>query len=113
MSRIGGVTEIGADLRLARDGGPPARPRPEPPMFPEVDESLTLDPDDVAQKIGPRTKAILPVHMRGAPADIAALTALAREHGLVLVEDVCQSAGASYRGRRLGTFGDAGAFSLQ
>jgi dTDP-4-amino-4,6-dideoxygalactose transaminase len=51
--------------------------------------------------------------MRGAPADMAALTALAREHGLVLVEDVCQSAGASYRGRRLGTFGDAGAFSLQ
>jgi 8-amino-3,8-dideoxy-alpha-D-manno-octulosonate transaminase len=42
-----------------------------------------------------------------------ALTTLAREHGLVLVEDVCQSAGASYRGRRLGTFGDAGAFSLQ
>jgi dTDP-4-amino-4,6-dideoxygalactose transaminase len=83
------------------------------PVLAEVDESLTLDPDDVAQKIGPRTKAILPVHMRGAPADMAALTTLAQERELVLVEDVCQSAGASYRGRRLGTFGDAGAFSLQ
>jgi dTDP-4-amino-4,6-dideoxygalactose transaminase len=51
--------------------------------------------------------------MRGAPADIGALVDLAREHGLVLVEDVCQAAGASFEGRRLGTFGDAGAFSLQ
>ena len=83
------------------------------PVLAEVDESLTLDPDDVARKIGPKTKAILPVHMRGAPADMDALTRLAREHGLALVEDVCQSAGASFRGQRLGTFGDAGAFSLQ
>jgi len=83
------------------------------PVLAEVDESLTLDPDDVARKIGPKTKAILPVHMRGAPADMDALTTLAGEHGLVVVEDVCQSAGASFRGRRLGTFGDAGAFSLQ
>src|SRR5207249_6719103 len=51
--------------------------------------------------------------MRGAPADMWALTELAREHGLVLVEDVCQAAGASFEGQRLGTFGDAGAFSLQ
>ncbi len=83
------------------------------PVLAEVDESLTLDPDDVARKIGPKTRAILPVHMRGAPADMDALTRLAREHGLALVEDVCQSAGASFRGQRLGTFGDAGAFSLQ
>jgi dTDP-4-amino-4,6-dideoxygalactose transaminase len=83
------------------------------PVLAEVDDSLTLDPEDVERKIGPKTKAILPVHMRGAPADMSALTSLAREHGLVLVEDVCQSAGASFRGTRLGTFGDAGAFSLQ
>jgi dTDP-4-amino-4,6-dideoxygalactose transaminase len=51
--------------------------------------------------------------MRGAPADMEALTALASEHGLALIEDVCQAAGASYRGQRLGSFGDAGAFSLQ
>jgi dTDP-4-amino-4,6-dideoxygalactose transaminase len=83
------------------------------PVLAEVDESLTLDPADVERRIGPRTKAILAVHMRGAPADMDALTTLATRHGLVLVEDACQSAGASFRGRRLGTFGDAGAFSFQ
>jgi dTDP-4-amino-4,6-dideoxygalactose transaminase len=83
------------------------------PVLAEVDDSLTLDPEDVARKITPRTKAILPVHMRGAPAAMTALTGVAAEHGLVLIEDVCQAAGASFQGRRLGTFGDAGAFSLQ
>ena len=75
--------------------------------------SLTLDPEDVVRKLTTRTKAILPVHMRGAPANMEALCTIAGEHGLVVVEDVCQAAGATYRGRRLGTFGDAGAFSLQ
>jgi 8-amino-3,8-dideoxy-alpha-D-manno-octulosonate transaminase len=83
------------------------------PVLAEVDESLTLDPADVARRITPRTRAILPVHMRGAPAAIDELVAIAKQHDLVLIEDVCQSAGASYRGRRLGTFADAGAFSLQ
>ena len=83
------------------------------PVLADVDESLTLDPADVVRRLSPRTKAILPVHMRGAPADLRALTALAREHGLVLVEDACQAVGASFGGRRLGTFGDAGGFSLQ
>jgi dTDP-4-amino-4,6-dideoxygalactose transaminase len=83
------------------------------PLLAEVDESLTLDPADVARKLSPRTKAVLPVHMRGAPADMRALTALAREHRLALIEDCCQAAGATFEGRRLGTFGDAGAFSLQ
>jgi 8-amino-3,8-dideoxy-alpha-D-manno-octulosonate transaminase len=83
------------------------------PVLAEVDESLTLDPADVERRITPRTRAILPVHMRGAPAAMDELVALAKKHGLVLIEDVCQAAGATYRGRRLGTFGDAGAFSLQ
>src|SRR5262249_42860577 len=83
------------------------------PVVAEVDESLTLDPEDVARKIGPKTRAILPVHMRGAPADMESLTGLASKHGLAVIEDVCQAAGASYRGKRLGTFGDAGGFSLQ
>jgi dTDP-4-amino-4,6-dideoxygalactose transaminase len=83
------------------------------PVLAEVDESLTLDPEDVLRKLTPRTRAILPVHMRGAPASMDALTALARDHGLAIVEDVCQAAGATFQGRRLGTFGDAGAFSLQ
>jgi 8-amino-3,8-dideoxy-alpha-D-manno-octulosonate transaminase len=83
------------------------------PVLAEVDESLTHDPEDVDRRITPRTRAIVPVHMRGAPAAMDALTAIAERHGLVLVEDVCQAAGATFRGRRLGTFGDAGAFSLQ
>ncbi len=83
------------------------------PVLAEVDESLTLDPADVERRITERTRAILPVHMRGAPAAMDALKDIADRHGLVLVEDVCQAAGASFRGRRLGTFGDAAAFSLQ
>src|SRR5437762_2252726 len=83
------------------------------PVLAEVDESLTLDPADVERKITPRTRAILTVHMRGAPAAMDELVAIAKKHELVLIEDVCQAAGATYRGRRLGTFGDAGAFSLQ
>jgi dTDP-4-amino-4,6-dideoxygalactose transaminase len=83
------------------------------PVLAEIDESLTLDPADVARRITARTRAIIPVHMRGAPAAMDALVAIAEQHGLVLVEDVCQAAGATFRGRRLGTFGDAGAFSLQ
>lgn len=83
------------------------------PVLAEVDESLTLDAADVERRITPRTRAILPVHMRGAPAAMDELVAIAKQHDLVLIEDVCQAAGASYRGRRLGTFGDAGAFSLQ
>jgi 8-amino-3,8-dideoxy-alpha-D-manno-octulosonate transaminase len=83
------------------------------PVLAEVDESLTLDPAAVEAKLSSRTKAILPVHMRGNAADMAALVDLARRHGLALVEDACQAAGASFRGARLGTFGDAGAFSLQ
>ena len=83
------------------------------PVLAEVDESLTLDPADAERRVTPRTKAIVPVHMRGAPAAMDELVAIAERHGLVLVEDVCQAAGATFRGRRLGTFGDAGAFSLQ
>jgi len=83
------------------------------PVLAEIDQSLTLDPEDVERRITSRTRAIVPVHMRGAPAAMDALTAIAERHGLVLVEDVCQAAGATFRGSRLGTFGDAGAFSLQ
>jgi len=83
------------------------------PVLAEVDESLTLDPTDVERRITARTRAILLVHMRGAPAAMDELVAIAKTHDLVLIEDVCQAAGATYRGRRLGTFGDAGAFSLQ
>src|SRR5919197_1172847 len=83
------------------------------PVLAEVDDSLTIDPAYVDRKLSPRTKAVLPVYMRGAVGDLRALTELARRHGLGLVEDACQAAGASFEGRPVGTFGDAGAFSLQ
>jgi dTDP-4-amino-4,6-dideoxygalactose transaminase len=83
------------------------------PILAEVDDTLTLDPEDVACKITPRTKAIMPVHMRGAPAHMDELLALARQHGLRVVEDTAQADGGSYRGRRLGSLGDVGCFSLQ
>jgi 8-amino-3,8-dideoxy-alpha-D-manno-octulosonate transaminase len=83
------------------------------PVLAEIDDSLTLDPADVARKITRRTRAIVPVHMRGGPADLAPLRELADRHGLRLIEDVAQADGGSYRGRRLGAWGDLGCFSLQ
>jgi 8-amino-3,8-dideoxy-alpha-D-manno-octulosonate transaminase len=83
------------------------------PIMAEVDESLTLDPADVERKISPYTRAILPVHMRGAPARMDVLMEVARKHGLKVLEDAAQANGASFQGKRLGSIGDAGAFSLQ
>jgi 8-amino-3,8-dideoxy-alpha-D-manno-octulosonate transaminase len=83
------------------------------PVLAEVDDSLTLDPVDVEAKITSRTRAILPVHMRGGGSNMDALMSIAKRHGLVVIEDACQAAGATYNGRRLGTIGDAGAYSLQ
>jgi dTDP-4-amino-4,6-dideoxygalactose transaminase len=82
------------------------------PVMVEIDESLTMDPRDARQKITPRTRAILPVHMLGNPCDLSAIVDLAREHHLILIEDCCQALGGTYQGRRLGTFGALGAFSL-
>jgi dTDP-4-amino-4,6-dideoxygalactose transaminase len=83
------------------------------PVIAEVDESLTLDPKDFEAKITPYTRAVIPVHMRGAPCQIDEILSIARAHDLVVVEDAAQANGASYQGRRLGAWGDAGAFSLQ
>jgi dTDP-4-amino-4,6-dideoxygalactose transaminase len=83
------------------------------PIIAEVDESLTLDPADVERKITRRTKAIMPVHMRGAPADMDRIVEVARRHNLRVIEDVAQADGGSFQGRRLGSIGDVGAFSLQ
>jgi dTDP-4-amino-4,6-dideoxygalactose transaminase len=83
------------------------------PVVAEVDESLTLDPTDVERRISPHARAIVPVHMRGAPADMDRLLALARERDLRVLEDVAQAPGGSFRGRPLGSLGDAGAFSFQ
>jgi dTDP-4-amino-4,6-dideoxygalactose transaminase len=83
------------------------------PVLCEIDETLTMDPVDVERKITPRTKAIVPVHMRGLPCDMGRLVSLASKHKLLLVEDVAQACGGSYQGRPLGSFGEAGCFSLQ
>jgi dTDP-4-amino-4,6-dideoxygalactose transaminase len=83
------------------------------PVMAEVDESLTLDPEDVERKITPYTKAIMPVHMRGVPCRMDALMEVARQHGLKVIEDTAQADGASFKGQRLGSIGDVGCFSLQ
>jgi 8-amino-3,8-dideoxy-alpha-D-manno-octulosonate transaminase len=83
------------------------------PVFVDIDESLTMDPRAAEAAVTSRTAALVPVHMRGAGADMAALTALADRHGLALLEDAAQAVGGRFRGRRLGTFGRLGAFSLQ
>jgi dTDP-4-amino-4,6-dideoxygalactose transaminase len=83
------------------------------PILAEVDESLTIDPADVRRKITRNTKAIIPVHMRGAPCRMDEIIAIAAEHSLTVLEDVAQADGGSYHGQRLGSIGNVGAFSLQ
>jgi len=82
------------------------------PVLVDVDDTLTLDPAAVRKAITPKTKAIMPVHMCGSMADLDALQAICKEHNLILLEDACQSIGGSYKGKMLGTIGDAGTFSF-
>lgn len=82
------------------------------PVLVDVDETLTLDPAAVRRAITPRTKCVMPVHMCGAMADLDALVQICKEHRLILLEDACQSFGGRYKGRALGTIGDAGTFSF-
>ena len=82
------------------------------PVFVDVDDTLTLNPDAVRNAITSKTKCIMPVHMCGSMADMDALQSICREHQLILLEDACQSIGATYRGKKLGTIGDAGTFSF-
>ncbi|MFW9951998.1 MAG: DegT/DnrJ/EryC1/StrS family aminotransferase [Candidatus Thorarchaeota archaeon] len=82
------------------------------PILTEIDKTLTLDPDDVIQKITPRTKAIMLVHMLGNPGHVDKLQRIAEENNLILIEDCAQAFGASFKGKSVGTFGKMGAFSL-
>ncbi len=83
------------------------------PVFVDIDPvSYTLDPAKVQRAITPRTKAIIPVHLYGHPCDMAPLLAIARASRLRVIEDCAQAIGAAYRGRRVGSFGDAGAISF-
>ena len=82
------------------------------PVLVDIDETLTLSPDAVKKAITPKTKCIMPVHMCGSMADLDALIKICKEHNLLLLEDACQSIGASYKGKHLGTIGNAGTFSF-
>jgi 8-amino-3,8-dideoxy-alpha-D-manno-octulosonate transaminase len=82
------------------------------PVLVDIDETLTLNPDAVRRAVTPNTKCIMPVHMCGAMADLDALKQICAEHNLLLLEDACQSIGGTYKGRALGTIGDAGTFSF-
>lgn len=82
------------------------------PVLAEVDETLALDPAEFERRIGPRTRAVIPVHMGGRPSNMEAVAAIARKHKLVVVEDACQAIGATFKGRPVGSIGDVGAFSF-
>jgi dTDP-4-amino-4,6-dideoxygalactose transaminase len=83
------------------------------PVFVDIDpKTANLDPDLIELVITERTKAILPVHLYGRPADMKPILEIAQKHGLAVIEDACQAHGARYRGRRVGSIGDAAAFSF-
>lgn len=83
------------------------------PVFVDIDpQTYNLDVGEIEKRITPRTKAILPVHVFGYPADMNAILDLARRHGLYVVEDACEALGSTYGGRKVGTFGDLAAFGF-
>lgn len=82
------------------------------PVLVDIDETLTLNPDAVLKAINAKTKCIMPVHMCGSMANLDALMSICNDHNLLLLEDACQSIGATYHGKSLGTIGHAGTFSF-
>lgn len=83
------------------------------PVFADIDEkTFNLSPDQVAESITPRTKAVLAVHLYGQPCDMKALLEICEEHNLFLIEDCAQAHGAEFRGRKVGNFGDVATFSF-
>lgn len=83
------------------------------PRLVDIDETFCIDPDDLRAKIGPHSRAIICVHMSGAPGRIDEIAAIARDAELGLVEDCAQTSGASFKGQAVGTFGDIAIFSFQ
>jgi 8-amino-3,8-dideoxy-alpha-D-manno-octulosonate transaminase len=82
------------------------------PVMVDVDDTLTLNPHAVRAAITSKTKAVMPVHMCGSMADMDVLVAICKEHKVILLEDACQAIGGTYKGKKLGTIGDAGTFSF-
>ena len=83
------------------------------PVFADIDErTFCIDPDSMAAAVTGRTKAVMPVHLYGQPADMTAVRALASKHGLLILEDAAQAHAARWEGQPVGSLGDAGAFSF-
>ncbi len=82
------------------------------PVIVDIDDALTIDPAEVERHITPATKAVIPVHIQGFPCDMEELCKVCEKHNVAIVEDACQADGGMYKGRALGTWGDAGAFSF-
>lgn len=82
------------------------------PVIADADDTLTLCPIDTEKKITKHTKAIMPVHIQGFPCNMDAIMALAKKYNLYVIEDACQADGGSFKGKRLGTIGDAGGLSF-
>src|SRR5574340_791438 len=83
------------------------------PVFADIElEAFCLDPAGIEAKVTDHTRALLPVHVHGMPADMDAINAVAKKHGLLVLEDACQAHGAEYKGRKVGALGDAAGFSL-
>ena len=83
------------------------------PVFADIDPvTFNIDPAKIAEKITPRTRAIIPVHLFGQAADMDPIVKIAKEHNLFIIEDACQAIGAEYKGKRVGTFAEYGAFSF-
>ncbi len=83
------------------------------PVLANVDNSLTINPEDVEKKITDKTKVIMAVHIRGVPSDLDPLKKIAKDQGIFLLEDVAQCGGGSYKGKKLGSIGNVGSFSFQ
>jgi perosamine synthetase len=83
------------------------------PVFADVDPTTyNIDVKDMERKITSRTKALIPVHIHGVPADMDAINAIAKKHNLIVIEDACQAPGSTYKGRPCGSLGHMAAFSL-
>ena len=81
-------------------------------MIVDIDDTYNMDPAAVEQAITPKTKLIIPVHMLGNPSDMDRIQAIARKHGIPVLEDACEALGATYRGKQVGTLAEAGVYSL-
>jgi dTDP-4-amino-4,6-dideoxygalactose transaminase len=82
------------------------------PVFCDIDDTYTIDPEDARKRVTKRTVGILPVHLYGRPANFDAMRKLAADHGLWIIEDCAQSHGAKWRGKRAGSFTEHAAFSF-